>query len=149
MYIPCTFKNTKFSWLAVNMDDHHATRHQQYLPTSVSIHNTVCCCCVWHLSLVFVYLRFGRKPVLFGSVALVSVFSGAQAFAPSWPVFTALYFMIGLGQLSGYVAVFVLGMCFSFWSCWNSWLSSSTPLVVNNSAVVLLLTSVESRWRTE
>ncbi|XP_036966746.1 solute carrier family 22 member 4-like isoform X2 [Acanthopagrus latus] len=53
--------------------------------------------------------RFGRKPVLFGSVALVSVFSGAQAFAPSWPVFTALYFMIGLGQLSGYVAVFVLG----------------------------------------
>ncbi|XP_073330192.1 solute carrier family 22 member 4-like [Pagrus major] len=53
--------------------------------------------------------RFGRKPVLFGSMAMQSVFSISLAFAPSWPVFTVLYFMIGLGQLAGYVALFVLG----------------------------------------
>ncbi|XP_075334759.1 solute carrier family 22 member 4-like [Odontesthes bonariensis] len=53
--------------------------------------------------------RFGRKPVLFGSVAMLSVFSGAVAFAPSWPVFTALFFMLGLGQIACYIVVFVLG----------------------------------------
>uniref|UniRef100_A0A8C2XHL2 Major facilitator superfamily (MFS) profile domain-containing protein n=1 Tax=Cyclopterus lumpus TaxID=8103 RepID=A0A8C2XHL2_CYCLU len=33
----------------------------------------------------------------------------ALAFAPSWPVFIALFFMLGLGQLTCYIAVFVLG----------------------------------------
>ncbi|GAA6219666.1 solute carrier family 22 member 5-like [Lates japonicus] len=53
--------------------------------------------------------RFGRKPVLFGAIILLSVFSSAVAFAPSWPVFTVLFFMLGLGQISCYIVVFVLG----------------------------------------
>ncbi|XP_041807357.1 solute carrier family 22 member 4-like [Chelmon rostratus] len=53
--------------------------------------------------------RFGRKPVLFGSIAMLSVFSSAVAFAPSWPVLTLLFFMMGLGQIACYVVVFVLG----------------------------------------
>uniref|UniRef100_A0A3Q2CTP8 Solute carrier family 22 member 4-like n=1 Tax=Cyprinodon variegatus TaxID=28743 RepID=A0A3Q2CTP8_CYPVA len=53
--------------------------------------------------------RFGRKPVLFGSIAILSVFSSAVAFAPSWPIFVVLFFMQGLGQIASYIAVFVLG----------------------------------------
>ncbi|XP_070694565.1 solute carrier family 22 member 4-like [Pempheris klunzingeri] len=53
--------------------------------------------------------RFGRKPVLFGAIAMLSVFSSAVAFAPSWPVFTVLFFMMGMGQIAGYIVVFVLG----------------------------------------
>ncbi|KAF7643417.1 hypothetical protein LDENG_00240060 [Lucifuga dentata] len=53
--------------------------------------------------------RFGRKPVLFGSVFTLSFFSGTLAFAPSWPVFILLFFIVGLGQISSYVVVFVLG----------------------------------------
>ncbi|XP_026150909.1 solute carrier family 22 member 5-like isoform X2 [Mastacembelus armatus] len=53
--------------------------------------------------------RFGRKPVLFGSITMLSIFSGAVAFAPSWPIFTVLFFMMGLCQLSSYIVVFVLG----------------------------------------
>ncbi|XP_023276637.1 solute carrier family 22 member 4-like isoform X1 [Seriola lalandi dorsalis] len=53
--------------------------------------------------------RFGRKPVLFGSIAMLTIFSGALAFAPSWPVFTVLFFMLGMGQIACYIVVFVLG----------------------------------------
>ncbi|XP_059199000.1 organic cation/carnitine transporter 2-like [Centropristis striata] len=53
--------------------------------------------------------RFGRKPVLFGTITMLSVFSSAAAFAPSWPVFTVLFFMLGMGQITSYVAAFVLG----------------------------------------
>ncbi|KAM4731840.1 solute carrier family 22 member 4-like isoform 2-T2 [Anableps anableps] len=53
--------------------------------------------------------QFGRKPVLFGSIAILSIFSSAVAFAPSWPVFTVLFFMLGLGQIACYIVVFVLG----------------------------------------
>ncbi|XP_047457091.1 solute carrier family 22 member 5-like [Mugil cephalus] len=53
--------------------------------------------------------RFGRKPVLFGAIAVLSVFSSAVAFAPSWPVFTVLFFMLGFGQLSSFIVIFVLG----------------------------------------
>ncbi|XP_051259111.1 solute carrier family 22 member 4-like isoform X2 [Dicentrarchus labrax] len=53
--------------------------------------------------------RFGRKPVLFSAIAMISIFSCAVAFAPSWPVFTVLFFMMGLGQLASYIVVFVLG----------------------------------------
>uniref|UniRef100_UPI0037E94278 solute carrier family 22 member 4-like n=1 Tax=Semicossyphus pulcher TaxID=241346 RepID=UPI0037E94278 len=53
--------------------------------------------------------RFGRKPVLFGATAMLSIFSSAVAFAPSWPVFTVLFFMMGVGQIASYIAVFVLG----------------------------------------
>ncbi|KAM7406739.1 hypothetical protein PAMA_002785 [Pampus argenteus] len=53
--------------------------------------------------------RFGRKPVLFGTIIILSIFSVAIAFAPSWPVFTVLFFMLGMGQISSYIVVFVLG----------------------------------------
>ncbi|XP_049904213.1 solute carrier family 22 member 4-like isoform X1 [Epinephelus moara] len=53
--------------------------------------------------------RFGRKPVLFGALAMLSIFSSALAFAPSWPVFTILFFMLGIGQITTFIAVFVLG----------------------------------------
>lgn len=60
--------------------------------------------------LVF-YFRFGRKPVVFGAAFMISIFSSAVAFAPSWPVFIVLFFMLGLGQIASYIVVFVLGMC--------------------------------------
>uniref|UniRef100_A0A3Q3G1G4 Solute carrier family 22 member 5-like n=1 Tax=Labrus bergylta TaxID=56723 RepID=A0A3Q3G1G4_9LABR len=53
--------------------------------------------------------RVGRKPVLFSAIAMLSVFSSAVAFAPSWPVFTLLFFMMGVGQIASYIALFVLG----------------------------------------
>ncbi|CAL9700771.1 unnamed protein product [Knipowitschia caucasica] len=53
--------------------------------------------------------RVGRKPVLFASLLLLSVFSWGLTFAPSWPVFTALFFMVGCGQATTYIIVFVLG----------------------------------------
>ncbi|XP_041663310.1 solute carrier family 22 member 5-like isoform X3 [Cheilinus undulatus] len=53
--------------------------------------------------------RFGRKPVLFGAIAMLSVFSSALAFAPSWPFFTLLFYMMGVGQIASYVTLFVLG----------------------------------------
>ncbi|XP_034549171.1 solute carrier family 22 member 4-like [Notolabrus celidotus] len=53
--------------------------------------------------------RFGRKPVLFSAIAMLSIFSSALAFAPSWPIFTFLFFMMGVGQISSYIALFVLG----------------------------------------
>lgn len=53
--------------------------------------------------------RFGRKPVLFGALLLQSAFSCGMAFAPSWPVFTFLYFMVGFGQITAYIVGFVLG----------------------------------------
>ncbi|XP_062909312.1 organic cation/carnitine transporter 2-like [Mobula hypostoma] len=53
--------------------------------------------------------RFGRKLVLFGTMAVQCIFSIAQVFAPSWEIFCLLNFLIGLGQISNYVAAFVLG----------------------------------------
>ncbi|KAI4813851.1 hypothetical protein KUCAC02_003073 [Chaenocephalus aceratus] len=32
-----------------------------------------------------------------------------MVFAPSWPVFCALFLIVGMGQISNYVAAFVLG----------------------------------------
>lgn len=54
--------------------------------------------------------RVGRKPVVFCAIAVLSIFSGALAFAPSWPVFAVLFFLVGLGQISSYIGLFVLGM---------------------------------------
>nr|XP_015204919.1 PREDICTED: solute carrier family 22 member 5-like isoform X1 [Lepisosteus oculatus] len=53
--------------------------------------------------------RFGRKPVLFATMAIQTVFTFIQVFAPSWEVFCILFFIVGLGQISNYVAAFVLG----------------------------------------
>ncbi|CAN9497608.1 unnamed protein product [Ophioblennius macclurei] len=53
--------------------------------------------------------RFGRKPAMFGAIGILSISSVAMAFAPSWPVFTVLFFLLGMGQISSYIVVFVLG----------------------------------------
>uniref|UniRef100_A0A668B064 Solute carrier family 22 member 21 n=1 Tax=Myripristis murdjan TaxID=586833 RepID=A0A668B064_9TELE len=53
--------------------------------------------------------RYGRKIVLFATMAIQSVFTLIQVFSPSWPVFCALFFIIGVGHISNYVAAFVLG----------------------------------------
>ncbi|XP_008286211.1 solute carrier family 22 member 5 isoform X1 [Stegastes partitus] len=53
--------------------------------------------------------RYGRKIVLFLTIAIQTVFTFSQAFAPSWTVFCALFFVVGLAQISYYVSAFVLG----------------------------------------
>ncbi|KAK5858886.1 hypothetical protein PBY51_002996 [Eleginops maclovinus] len=53
--------------------------------------------------------RFGRKPVFFSTMAIQTIFTFVQIFSPSWPVFSTLLFISGLGQISNYVSAFVLG----------------------------------------
>ncbi|XP_051869619.1 solute carrier family 22 member 5-like isoform X2 [Pristis pectinata] len=53
--------------------------------------------------------KFGRKIILFGTMAVQCVFSILQVFSPNWEVFCLLNFLVGLGQISNYVAAFVLG----------------------------------------
>ncbi|KAK5858887.1 hypothetical protein PBY51_002997 [Eleginops maclovinus] len=53
--------------------------------------------------------RFGRKPVLFATMAVQTFFSFIQVFATSWTMFTILLFFNGLGQMSNFVAALVLG----------------------------------------
>ncbi|XP_037322513.2 solute carrier family 22 member 4-like [Pungitius pungitius] len=53
--------------------------------------------------------RFGRKPVLFATMAVQISFTFFQVFSTSWIVFTVLLFINGLGQISNFVAALVLG----------------------------------------
>ncbi|XP_033996286.1 solute carrier family 22 member 5-like isoform X2 [Trematomus bernacchii] len=53
--------------------------------------------------------RYGRKIVLFVTMAVQTVFTFIMVFAPSWPVFCALFFIVGMATISNYVAAFVLG----------------------------------------
>ncbi|XP_075887157.1 organic cation/carnitine transporter 2-like [Nelusetta ayraudi] len=53
--------------------------------------------------------RFGRKSVFFGGSAMLSISTAALAFAPSWPVFLALFFLAGINQIPSYLSGFVLG----------------------------------------
>ncbi|XP_067852250.1 organic cation/carnitine transporter 2-like isoform X3 [Heptranchias perlo] len=53
--------------------------------------------------------RFGRKAVLFGTMAVQTGFSILQVFSPNWEIFCLLNFLVGIGQISNYVAAFVLG----------------------------------------
>ncbi|TKS67736.1 Solute carrier family 22 member 5 High-affinity sodium-dependent carnitine cotransporter [Collichthys lucidus] len=76
--------------------------------------------------------RFGRKPVLFGGIGILSVFSCALAFAPSWPIFTVLFFMMGLGQIACYIVVFVLG---------SEILIGSTRVLFSNMALPIIYTT--------
>ncbi|XP_062392046.1 organic cation/carnitine transporter 2 [Sardina pilchardus] len=54
--------------------------------------------------------RFGRKMVLFSTMAVQTIFTLIQVFSPSWLWFCAFYFVVGMGQISNYVAAFILGM---------------------------------------
>ncbi len=49
--------------------------------------------------------RFGRKPVLFATMAVQTVFTLIQVFSVS----LTMLFINGLGQMSNYVAALVLG----------------------------------------
>ncbi|KAM8835970.1 organic cation/carnitine transporter 2-like [Synchiropus picturatus] len=53
--------------------------------------------------------RFGRKPVLFATVALQTICTFLKIFSVSWAMFTVLLFINGLGQMSNYVSALVLG----------------------------------------
>ncbi|XP_078071222.1 organic cation/carnitine transporter 2-like isoform X2 [Mustelus asterias] len=53
--------------------------------------------------------RYGRKIVLFGAMAVQTLLSFIQVISWSWEVFCILCFFIGFGDISNYVAAFVLG----------------------------------------
>ncbi|XP_062908740.1 organic cation/carnitine transporter 2-like isoform X1 [Mobula hypostoma] len=53
--------------------------------------------------------RFGRKAVWFGTMAVQTGFTMIQVFSPNWEIFCLLNFFVGIGQISNYVAAFVIG----------------------------------------
>ncbi|XP_012300817.1 solute carrier family 22 member 4 isoform X4 [Aotus nancymaae] len=53
--------------------------------------------------------RFGRKNVLFATMAVQTGFSFLQIFSISWEMFTVLFVIVGMGQISNYVVAFILG----------------------------------------
>nr|XP_033783671.1 solute carrier family 22 member 4-like isoform X1 [Geotrypetes seraphini] len=53
--------------------------------------------------------RFGRKKILFATMAVQTGFSFIQVFSTSWEMFTVLFLIVGMGQISNYVAAFILG----------------------------------------
>ncbi|XP_034961302.1 organic cation/carnitine transporter 2 isoform X1 [Zootoca vivipara] len=53
--------------------------------------------------------RFGRKNVLFVTMGVQTGFSFLQIFSTSWEMFSILFLIGGIGQISNYVAAFVLG----------------------------------------
>ncbi|MEE6479359.1 hypothetical protein FKM82_012231 [Ascaphus truei] len=52
---------------------------------------------------------FGRKKILFATMAVQTGFSIIQVFSTSWEMFTVLFLIVGMGQISNYVAAFILG----------------------------------------
>lgn len=54
--------------------------------------------------------RFGRKSILFSTMAVQTGFSFLQIFSTSWEMFTVLFLIVGMGQISNYVVAFILGM---------------------------------------
>ncbi|KAJ8383091.1 hypothetical protein SKAU_G00038690 [Synaphobranchus kaupii] len=53
--------------------------------------------------------RFGRKLLLFLSMAVQTISSLIRVFSGSWEMFVILYFIMGLGQICQYIAAFILG----------------------------------------
>ncbi|XP_069339701.1 organic cation/carnitine transporter 2 isoform X2 [Eulemur rufifrons] len=53
--------------------------------------------------------RFGRKKVLFATMGMQTGFSFLQVFSQSFEMFIVLFVLVGMGQISNYVAAFVLG----------------------------------------
>ncbi|XP_007110769.2 solute carrier family 22 member 4 [Physeter macrocephalus] len=53
--------------------------------------------------------RFGRKTILFTTMAVQTSFSFLQIFSISWEMFTMLFVIVGMGQISNYVVAFILG----------------------------------------
>lgn len=55
------------------------------------------------------FYRFGRKKVLFATMAVQTGFSFVQIFSTNWEMFTVLFAIVGMGQISNYVVAFILG----------------------------------------
>uniref|UniRef100_A0A8C5GGD0 Solute carrier family 22 member 5-like n=1 Tax=Gouania willdenowi TaxID=441366 RepID=A0A8C5GGD0_GOUWI len=53
--------------------------------------------------------RFGRKPVLFATMAIHNIFTFATILSPSWTVLCILIFIASSGNIARYFAGFVLG----------------------------------------
>ncbi|XP_023568972.1 solute carrier family 22 member 4 isoform X3 [Octodon degus] len=53
--------------------------------------------------------RFGRKRILFATMAVQTGFSFLQIFSINWEMFTVLFVIVGMGQISNYVVAFILG----------------------------------------
>uniref|UniRef100_A0A8D0DWQ6 Solute carrier family 22 member 5 n=1 Tax=Salvator merianae TaxID=96440 RepID=A0A8D0DWQ6_SALMN len=53
--------------------------------------------------------KFGRKNVLFATMGVQTGFGFLQVFSTSWEMFSILFLIVGMGQISNYVAAFVLG----------------------------------------
>ena len=53
--------------------------------------------------------RYGRKIVTILALVVQAFFTFISIFSPSWAVFCGLYFFVGVGNSSGFVAAFVLG----------------------------------------
>ncbi|XP_030621383.1 solute carrier family 22 member 21-like [Chanos chanos] len=53
--------------------------------------------------------RYGRKLVLFATMAVQTIFSLVQAASNSWEMFCVLYFLVGMGEITNYCSAFVLG----------------------------------------
>ncbi|XP_037595855.1 solute carrier family 22 member 5 isoform X3 [Cebus imitator] len=58
--------------------------------------------------------RFGRKNVLFVTMGMQTGFSFLQLFSKNFEMFVVLFVFVGMGQISNYVAAFVLGMAIRF-----------------------------------
>ncbi|KAG8439197.1 hypothetical protein GDO86_005423 [Hymenochirus boettgeri] len=52
---------------------------------------------------------FGRKKILFVTIALQTGFSIVQVFSTNWEMFSIILIIVGMGQISNYVTAFVLG----------------------------------------
>eukprot|EP00079_Xenopus_tropicalis_P033729 XP_017947500.1 PREDICTED: solute carrier family 22 member 4 isoform X2 [Xenopus tropicalis] len=52
---------------------------------------------------------FGRKKILFVTMAIQTGFSIVQVFSTSWEMFAIFFLIVGMGQISNYVAAFILG----------------------------------------
>lgn len=48
--------------------------------------------------------------MLFATLAMQTGFSFIQVFSTSWEMFSVFFLLVGMGQISNYVAAFVLGM---------------------------------------
>ncbi|XP_072791212.1 organic cation/carnitine transporter 2 isoform X2 [Taeniopygia guttata] len=75
-------------------------------------HLPVLCGCpagIFHLGTALRQVKFGRKNVLFATLAMQTGFSFIQVFSTSWEMFSVLFVLVGMGQISNYVAAFVLG----------------------------------------
>ena len=58
---------------------------------------------------LLLFCRYGRKIVMFSTIAIHTVFSLCQVLSPSWALFCALFFLVGMGANSNYVSAFVIG----------------------------------------